>query len=234
MTAIREVAMAGLARWAAAFALTMLAAACQAPIEGPAGLGEPGDAPIEPRILGLWHAAYDEDGERIEIALMIAPRTGTPYADVLLSYADASREAEGDVAKDWRRFGWFHAEAYATKLDGRIYYTVRRLPGSAADYTPKEAQAGLMVARVTFSSGGDMTIEGLSGERVKQYAPAYGAHLSDWPIEGSDTFRWLDASKDELGQIIRAVGPDNLFAERWGPFRKVEDGDLADFQVKQP
>ena len=49
--------------------------------------------------------------------------------------------------------GWFRAEAYATEMDGRTYYTVRRLPGSSADYTPKEAQVGFMVARATFTSG---------------------------------------------------------------------------------
>ena len=222
-----------LGRWVAAFVL-LATAACQAPIEGPAALGEPGEGAIEERLFGLWHAAYAEDGERVEIALLVSPRAGTPYADIVLSYADTERAPEGKAEADWRRVGWFRAEAYAVELDGRTYYAVRRLPGATFDYTPEGAKAGFMLVRAVFDGKGELTLEGMAEARVKQYAPAYGAHLGTFPIEGGDTFRWLDASRDELRQLVRSVGPDNLFVERWGPFRKADGINLPNFRVTQP
>jgi len=222
-------------RWAAAALVLLALAACQAPVEGPAALGEPGEADFDPRLYGLWHAAFAEDDERVEIALLVAPRAGTPYADVVLSYADTGRAPEGKAPEaDWRRVGWFRAEAYAVKLDGRTYIVARRLPGSVFDYTPEGARAGYMLVRAAFDGKGDLMLEGIAGARAKQYAPAYGAHLGTFPIGGDDTFRWLDASRDELRQLVRSVGPDNLFAERWGPFRKAGDAHLPNFEVDLP
>ena len=198
----------------AALALALLAA-CQTPIEAPVGL-EPTDTAFDPRLPGVWYGG--DDG--FDVAVLATAREDGRTLDVTLAYGEAPSRLLENGELDPVRFGSFQAVVRATALDGATYYEARRDPDAGFDYTPAGTQPGGILFRCAFTPDGDLYLETLSGTIIAAEGAAYGVTLVATPIGGGDTYRSLAASREGLVALIRGVGPDRLFAERWGPLRK--------------
>jgi hypothetical protein len=195
-----------------------LLSACQAPIESSVTLGEPDAAALDPRLAGVWVGGNEE----LRVTLLVNPRPESPALDVLVAYGDPSSRAFAEE-DDWVGFGWFRARVEATKVDGVGYYAATRVGGTGFDYTPAEVEPGAILFRAEFDADGSLILAGLSETAIAAEGAAHGVTLEKHPIAGEDTYRRVATSRDELLALLRAIGPDRLFAERWGPLLRVPD-----------
>ncbi|MGH6719369.1 MAG: hypothetical protein ACREER_08625 [Alphaproteobacteria bacterium] len=200
----------------AALALVLLAA-CQTPVEAPVGL-EPGDAAFDPRLPGAW---YGGDGEGFAVTLLVAARAESQVLDVILAWSDGPSRATANGDPDPEHFAVIQAVVRPVALDGATYYEARRDADVGYDYTPAGMAPGVILLRPAFTPDGELVLEGLSGKVVAAEGAAYGVALVATSIGGEDTYRHLAASRESLVAMIRGVGPDRLFVERWGPLSKV-------------
>jgi hypothetical protein len=201
-----------------------LLGACQAPIESSVTLGEPDAAALDPRLVGAWVGGNEE----LRVTLLVNPRPESPVLDVLIAYGDPTSRAFA-AEDDWVRFGWFRATVEATTVDGAGYYAATRVGGTGFDYTPAGHEPGPILFRAEFDADGSLTLAGLSETAIADH----GITIEKVAIAGEDTYRRVGASRGDLLALLRAIGPDRLFAERWGPLLRAPDA-ARPFTVEGP
>lgn len=189
----------------------MLLAACSVPPENVAPLDAHGGARPDPALIGTW---YSSDGDEAVFVKILDDDTDDRPALRVLGATLNDRAAAP--------LYWLTAQAVATRLDGATYYNVRPLEGLR--YAPPERERGTIVARARVDAGDRLFLEFMSDSLLH-------AMVADGRVRG-DVVRGeferegmpyvaLELSPAELAALIRRVGPDTLFALRFGPLRRL-------------
>ena len=92
--------------------MAFLISACEEPLQSRYPLSEPGQAPYDERLLGMWYAVADD--ELRPISLYILPAAEPHTLDVVVVGIDSD---EGELLC-WVRFA-----AHATEVAGATYFT---------------------------------------------------------------------------------------------------------------
>jgi hypothetical protein len=192
-------------------AATLWGAGCTIPPGTTSSLAEPG-APYDPKLVGTW-MMYD--GE-VLMVLHVAPREDSVVTDVTTVIC-----CEDDAAPSWVLFAGFAAE-----IDGATYinlaYADSLVSGDDKDiFAELIAPGEHLLARTELTEDGRLYARFLSANALKHLAEAGRIEASEVRSGEYDTHWRVDITREDLIALIREVGPDKLFAYRWGPFVRV-------------
>jgi hypothetical protein len=191
-----------MARFLPAGLLLIGLAACSLPSESRVALTEPKQSGYPPGLLGHWHlSSLEGDGS---FHLFIAPggEASTLTVDLL-----QHRKNE--------RITLNRFTAFASRLDGLLYFNVRRLAYVADDYS-KEVLPGYIIVRADLLEGNEvLKLKFMMNDAVADYFAAEGLHGYLRKIETTldSPYLLMDVTREELILMIEDMPEDLLFSE---------------------
>lgn len=202
--------------------LSMLAMACVlsgcfAPPESMVALSEPGAA-YDRRLIGAWNSV-DVDGDEA-IYLQVLPGEAAATLKIIGVATFFDPDATEPVY-------WLTATAYASRIDGREYYNVRRVAGSGFDYTAEGESPGFIILDATFPDDATLDLcpmyyvgtlaRDVPELRGRMVSGRFGRSGKDAEY---DEYAVLELSREELVALVRDTPREELF-ECFPPFHKV-------------
>ena len=201
--------------------------ACSGPAELSEPLSEPGSAPYDPRLVGMWLEVAGEGG--VDVLIIRAHENGFLLADYVIAGAG------GDDDEAGAGFLWVRRAAFATAIDGETYYNSRQVDTVAVSKvigeTPKlqsfdgdmrswvqpHRDRGYWIFRPTIDEDDRMTLSYLAERDLEKHEYS-GREIGC----GDDcSFTLFDLSPEELAQLIRSADPDTLFTESFGTYTRI-------------
>ena len=194
------------ARWFtclwAAFTALMLTA-CSGFPESRVALSEPGSVPFDQSLVGHW----------------FCPGDGNP---VLYLQVKAAEEPEVlDVV--WIRLFepggeqeplyWWRAKAHAAEVDGKTYFSAKRVAGAGDDHTLEEPPA-YIIARAILSDDDRLSLGLMRRDWVQarlDEGKLEGRKVSARNKSGDFSYLLLELSRSELIALIRETPDEELF-----------------------
>ena len=201
---------------ASLLAAALSLAACDGPAFFQAPISEPGQVRHDQRLIGSWHSFGDDGVALLEIS---PPEdAGWDRLRAVLSFINTDPGA-----------GWYFAEAYASEIDGALYYNTRL---TAAAETKISPQSGQLATRVAGEFEGFVIIQAeidaddrLSLRVISVKQPKAMGLKSRQTTCGEDCDETLyELSSGELAELIRTTPRDELFDLYLGPFARMETG----------
>ena len=122
--------------------LAFLISACDEPLHSLHPLSEPGQAPYDERLLGMWY----ERNPDVPLSLYIWPAEAPQTLGII---GIAVEEDTGEFGMSWL---WIRATAHATQIDGSVYYNVKVIDGLADWQWP-----GYVFLQAELSVDGELT-----------------------------------------------------------------------------
>lgn len=214
-------------RSVAAGIVGMLLVACT-PVDFSTSLSEPGEVPYDPRVVGIWQTTIQRDATfrwstdddslgSGTYHLHIRPDNDGQLKITVIAYG----EGEDYVY-------WLIAAAHVSKVNEKIYYNVRRVPGRGNDYTGEGRSPGYMIWRAEIDAEDQLFLRTLN---VAFYAdPEAEAWIGSVEREHVECpnaeslcdkgYAWIDITRDELRQLIRTA-PESRWVSS-ATFKRVE------------
>jgi tetratricopeptide (TPR) repeat protein len=213
----------------------VLAAGCTPPIESRVALSDPGDFPLDERLVGTWSAS-NQISEWGHWYVRITPGEKPETLSVLLTVVDAEAKPH-----------WFYAAAHPSEVAGAHFLNFRRLAGYGDDYTLFEPdtcrlalpdqEPGYIIARWELPDDDTLQLRFIGPDpsqtgterwygELEKLIDEYGLVIRDVPAERpailADSRPVLDASRDALLNLIIEETPNSLYDR---PILQLEDHD---------
>lgn len=202
----------------AGIALCLAAAGCDVPPESRLALSGQPTADYDKRLIGTWILMMDNDPVVLRISAGESPRK----LKLLWSLLQKEKAV------------WIAATAFATEIDGTVYYNVRRTPGEGNDYTVKGEQPGYLILRPVISGRDILFACFLHGrnwdnDRATEMFDKRGIRYRKVKGKDNSTYLLIESSRKELRALLRAAPAEELFGSAL-PYRRV--GALPDIQAR--
>ena len=173
-------------RWL--LSLAFLISACEEPLQSRYPLSEPGQAPYDERLLGMWYAVADD--ELRPISLYILPAAEPHTLDVVVVGIDSD---EGEL------LCWIRFAAHATEVAGATYFNIMPIGGS--DWSAEDSEPGHMFLRAELSDDGELTFSYMNESVLSRLSGEGRQHPSD-------ANEVVDIRPPELIALVRDVAAD--------------------------
>jgi hypothetical protein len=205
-------------RKSAILAFLLLALAlpgCELPPEVSTALSEPDPALLDKRLSGVWYTFGPTGYVRQDfVFLEIVPRADRAGFDVIGLMM--SRAGPKSVQ-------WLRATAYASEIDGEIYYNVKRLAWVGDDYTAEGSNSYLILKPVIAADSSLLFLHSMDAYHLKELAKegtVKSEEIHAWR-EPESSYVTYDLSRDDLIRLIRDTAHDELFSWITGPFYRI-------------
>lgn len=187
--------------WAALTALML--SACSGFPESRVALSEPGSVPFDQSLVGHW----------------FCPGDGNP---VLYLQVNAAEEAEVlDVVWIWlfqpggeqEPLYWWRAKAHAAEVDGKTYFSAKRVAGTGDDHSLEEPPA-YIIARAILSDDDRLSLGLMQREWVQEQLDKdelKGRKVGARNKSGEFSYLLLELSRPELIALVRETPDEDLF-----------------------
>ena len=186
---------------------------CELPPDVGTALSEPDPGLLDKRFSGMWYALGPSDYTWNETILKIVPRADGGGFDVigLRTSPGASNSVQ-----------WIRAKAYASEIDGEIYYNVKRVAWLGNDYTAEDSNSFLILKPEIGPEASLLFLRSMSPLLLKNMAEA--GRVSSRKVGrggGADSYVIYDFSRDDLVRSIRDTARADLFPMITGPFYRM-------------
>ena len=194
---------------------------CAAPPESPVALSEPGAANYDQRLIGAWYSVDDGNSGSIYLEIRASEQATSLAMTAIATFADPSLWGTPDPVY------WLKATAFASAVDGKIIYNVRRVAGAGLDYTAEGERPGIILMQAELLDDATLNLCPIQfGNLITELARRHGPKVrwrkvqGRFPREEYSTYWILDLSREELIEAIRDTPPKDMF-KCFPPFRKV-------------
>lgn len=195
----------------------LLLAACDGPAFFQAPISEPGQVRYDERLIGSWHS-FDEKGRVLLLLIPPPEEEGKAHLRPVLTFTNT------DLAT-----AWFVTEAYASEIDGSVYYNTRFTSSAGTKILGDSFQTetiaygeyeGFMIIQAEVDAA-----DRLSLRIISELKPRTLKLKSREMSCGEDCDETLyELSSAELAELIRTTPRDELFELYIGPFARMETG----------
>ena len=206
----------------ASLLLALSLVGCATPPEVGTALSEPDPALIDARLSGRWYFLGPAEYARGDLSILeITPRTDGGGFDVvgLSIWIGGTQLVQ-----------WLKATAYASELDGKIYYNVKRVPGVGDDYTAGNTESFLILKPVIASDASLFFLRSMNPELLEKMVE--DGKVSGRKVEQLGKARHgveylvYDFSRADLVRLVRETPQGELLPIIIGPFYRMSP-DLA-------
>jgi hypothetical protein len=163
---------------------------------------------FDQRLVGAWSSVAEDGGEAIYLQILPGEQAATLNIIGVATFFDP--DAPQPVY-------WLTATAYASRIDGRDYYNVRRVAGSGFDYTAEGERPGFIILDATLVDDATLSLCPMyAGDRA-ELIPENRRRVVDGRFGRSgkdaeyDHYAVLELSRDELVAVIRDTPREDLF-----------------------
>ena len=205
---------------ASLLAAALSLAACDGPAFFQAPISEPGQVRHDERLIGSWYSfGGDGDDDGVMLVRISAPEgEDQDRLDAVLTLTTVEPAT-----------GWYIVEAFASEIDGTVYYNTR-LTGAATigvsdDSGQLETKAvgafeGFMIIQAEVDADEQLSLRIISEKQPK--ALQLKSHETTCGEDCDE--RLYELSSGELVELIRTTPRDELFDIYLGPFARIWTG----------
>lgn len=193
-------------------------AACAGPAYFEAPISELGRAEYDQRLVGTWYSVDTEDGF-VWLLDILPPEEESPnHLSAVLSFTNTEPAT-----------GWYFVEAYASEIDGTVYYNARitgaaevgKFDDSGGIKTSVLGEfEGFMIIQAGIDADGLLSLRVLSTSQLK----AMKLKSREMICTGDCDEVLFELSSGELVELIRTNPRDELFDLQFGLFARMETG----------
>jgi hypothetical protein len=177
-------------------------AACSLPNESRVALSDPKQSGYPGALLGHWHLSNLEGDGSVHI--FVAPGGEAPSLTVDLVHHEKNKSIK-----------LYRFTAFPSRIDGELYYNVKRLAYVADDYS-KNVQPGYMIVKADLKEHDEiLVLKFMMNEAVSDYFAQEKLHGYLRKVETAIDTKYLlmDVTREELLLMVEDLPEDLLFSE---------------------